>query len=112
MDTSNGGRRSDLTQAVKSTPTPSATDYKGSSRGGQRKGQLTDPDIGIIESGGQLNPHWVEWLMNWPVGWTSPDPLPQENWIAWLQTSKIELTDSKPSEMDKFRQRLDSHGER
>ena len=22
---------------------------------------------------GQLNPEWVEWLMNWPVGWTLPD---------------------------------------
>lgn len=22
---------------------------------------------------GQLNPDWVEWLMNWPFGWTDPD---------------------------------------
>jgi hypothetical protein len=24
---------------------------------------------------GHLNPDWVEWLMGWPVGWTSLDPL-------------------------------------
>jgi hypothetical protein len=22
-----------------------------------------------------LNPDWVEWLMNWPIGWSSTDPL-------------------------------------
>lgn len=25
------------------------------------------------KSQGQLNPDWVEWLMNWPFGWTDPD---------------------------------------
>ncbi len=25
--------------------------------------------------GGTLNPDWTEWLMNWPVGWTSLEPL-------------------------------------
>jgi len=34
-------------------------------------------------SGGQLNPTWVEWLMNWPLGWTSSDPLPKENFDDW-----------------------------
>lgn len=24
---------------------------------------------------GQLNPDWVEWLMSWPIGWTSLEPL-------------------------------------
>lgn len=22
---------------------------------------------------GWLNPDWIEWLMNWPLGWTDPD---------------------------------------
>jgi len=26
-------------------------------------------------SGGQLNPDWVEWLMNWPIKWTSLEPM-------------------------------------
>ena len=29
----------------------------------------------IFGAGGHLNPDWVEWLMGWPVGWTSLDPL-------------------------------------
>lgn len=27
------------------------------------------------ETGGQLNPTWVEWLMGWPLGWTDLKPL-------------------------------------
>lgn len=38
--------------------------------------------------GGSLNPTWVEWLMGWPLG----------------------HTDLKPSETDRFRQWLRSHG--
>lgn len=47
-------------------PTPSATDWKGSSREGQRRGQLSE----AVAIGGQLNPTWVEWLMGFPPGWT------------------------------------------
>ena len=64
-------------------PTPSATDYKGSAKAGQRRGQLTDPAMGVIEAGGSLSPDWVEWLMGWPIGWTSLDPLPAENFAEW-----------------------------
>ena len=55
-------------------PTASATDYKGSSQPGQRRGQLTEP----IEpgSGGRLNPEWVEMLMGFPAGWTLTDGQP------------------------------------
>jgi DNA (cytosine-5)-methyltransferase 1 len=33
--------------------------------------------------GGQLNPNWVEWLMGWPIGWTSPEPLPELEFPSW-----------------------------
>ena len=69
-------------------PTPSANDWKGSSKPGQRRGQLTDPAMGVITPGGSLNPTWVEWLMGWPLGWT----------------------DCAASATDRFRQWLDSHG--
>lgn len=32
---------------------------------------------------GQLNPDWEEWLMGWPVGWTSLKPMPKERFEAW-----------------------------
>jgi len=36
------------------------------------------------KKGTRLNPDWVEWLMGWPIGWTSLDPLPAENFDAWV----------------------------
>jgi len=78
------------TMAAKS-PTPASTDYKGSAKAGQwptptasdHKGGTdairkdtgkprTDRLDHLIEpnSGGQLNPEWVEWLMGWPIGST------------------------------------------
>ena len=59
---------------VQRCPTPSANDWKGSIKPGQRRGQLTDPAMGIIPAGGKLNPRWVEWLMGWPVGHTELKP--------------------------------------
>jgi len=67
-----------LTQMVNTPnrwPTPSANDWKGSSKDGQQRGQLVDPLMGVIQAGGQLNPTWVEWLMGWPLGWTDLKPL-------------------------------------
>lgn len=32
----------------------------------------------------KLNPDWTEWLMGWPVGWTSLDLMQRENWDAWI----------------------------
>lgn len=60
------------------------TTGKGAAGGGQRRGQLTDPDMGVIEAGGQLNPDWVEWLMNWPIGWSSLEPMSKETFNEWL----------------------------
>tara|TARA_R110002020_G_scaffold222805_1_gene431723 strand:+ start:216 stop:917 length:702 start_codon:yes stop_codon:yes gene_type:complete len=34
-------------------------------------------------TGGQLNPDWVEWLMGWPIGWTSMEPLNRGRFRAW-----------------------------
>jgi len=63
-----------LSVEVKRWPTASATDYKGSSKSGQRRGQLTEP----IEpgSGGRLNPAWVEMLQGFPQGWSLTDGPP------------------------------------
>lgn len=38
-----------------------------------------------LETGrGQLNPDWVEWLMGWPIGWTSLEPLSADNFAQWF----------------------------
>ena len=58
-------------------PTPNARDWKDGKTAGNRK----SPGLGVVahqletESGGQLNPTWVEWLMGWPLGWSELKPL-------------------------------------
>lgn len=75
-------------------PTPQARDYKTGDNPGcgrqQRKEQqgwtqnLNDVVMSNLAKG-QLNPDWVECLMNFPIGWTNPDcenPLPWPGWPA------------------------------
>ena len=33
--------------------------------------------------GGQLNADWVEWLMMFPIGWTSLEPIKEMIWLDW-----------------------------
>jgi DNA (cytosine-5)-methyltransferase 1 len=43
--------------------------------------------------GDRLNPTWVEWLMGWPIDWTSPDGGPsREGFRAWLESNRTALT--------------------
>ena len=39
----------------------------------------------------RLNPAWVEWLMGWPVGWTSLEPMPPQTFEAWRTTAPWDL---------------------
>ena len=78
-----------LSAQVKRAGTPAASDWKGSSKPGQRRGQLTDPAMGVIEAGGSLNPPWVEWLMGWPIGWTDLQPLVMDKFQQWLHSHGV-----------------------
>ena len=90
-------------------PTPRKSDHKGSGQTGKLRDRLdyaverggtktrqtfqtpTVQDfkqqglrnLGAVGSG-KLNPDWVEWLMGWPIGWTSLEPLPEWSSHAWV----------------------------
>lgn len=57
---------------------PAASDEKGSAAPGQRRGQLSETVAGL-----KLSPDWVEWLMGWPVGWSSLEPLDVATPLGW-----------------------------
>jgi hypothetical protein len=66
----------------KKWPTPTANMHKGSSPAVIRKdGKDRSWDSlhyaveQVTDTGGKLNPTWVEWLMGWPLGWTDLNPL-------------------------------------
>ncbi len=52
--------------------TPTARDY----RSGKASQATLDKNSRPLSEqiGGSLNPRWVEWLMGWPIGWTSLEP--------------------------------------
>jgi len=79
-----------LNRAVKLWPTPRAKGQEGYDTRADRKGH--DIAMSYLESnveyqerqrGGQLNPDWVEWLMGWPISWTSLEPLTELLWLDW-----------------------------
>jgi len=57
---------------------------------GYCKSRIENPELAHAEcrledsvGKGQLNPDWVEWLMSWPIGWTSLEPMEELVWLDW-----------------------------
>ena len=74
-------QREALAEHRASLPTPTAVNgLRGGSGSPHRPGACQAP--GHPEYG-DLNPEWVEWLMGWPVGWTSLDPISPAEWACW-----------------------------
>lgn len=91
----------------KNFPTPTKADATG---GPGRSESRTGGDNLRTDIGGSLNPTWVEWLMGWPLGWTSMAPLSPETWAAWQRAFRIALEDSRQSGMDRCQPSQHSHG--
>ena len=82
-------------------PTPCATDYKGAGqtgllrdrldyaaeRGATKSKTFTPPTI----LGGQLNPDWVEWLMNWPIKWSDLNGFNKQEFQRWQEASAASI---------------------
>ena len=85
------GEENDLPNQVKKWPTPTTRDYKGVPpdgyfRGGELQTDTVDRAVHAVSDGnnnGALNPTWVEWLMGWPIGWTSMDAIEELDWRGW-----------------------------
>ena len=70
-------------------PTPTTiTDSGGAALckwgGSGARQMMRNNGVSEQELNGALNPDWVEWLIGWPVGWTSLEPLPQSAVDDWL----------------------------
>lgn len=76
--------------------TPKARDWKGQSqRGIHAPGDaLPNTDRGDGKPiGGKLNPAWSEYLMGWPLNWTSTEQVMRGTWDAWLTAFQIASSD-------------------
>jgi hypothetical protein len=80
-----------LALAVRMFPTPTSRDHKD----GDAHSCQNVPVNGLLgrevhmlpetPAQGSLSPDWVSWLMGLPVGWTSLEPLPREEYDEWFQ---------------------------
>ena len=71
-------------------PTPRARDWKGMSQ----RGAFAPGDCLPNALGGRPNPEFAEWLMGWPIGWTSIQekdcgPLAMDRFLAWLKSHGV-----------------------
>lgn len=86
-----------LRTAVKTWPTPTVNDSKNCTL---PPSQIHHDNIpGALlrdgeQAGGQLNPAWVEWLMNWPINWTSLEPIRDDYFSDWKEKSATGLPDN------------------
>lgn len=78
-DTTNPGVT--LTDFVR-LPTPTANDARNN--GSPSQVEPNSAALNVV-AGGKLNPRWVEWLMGWPIGWASCEPLGTDKWQSWLR---------------------------
>ena len=71
-----------LARMVKLWATPSANeDACGTPNGKMQKMLGNNPEV--RKNGGQLNPDWVEQLMNFPEGWTDLEVDESSEWVGW-----------------------------
>ena len=84
-----------LALAARMLPTPSSGGDSGGPhgiRGGSwPKEKLVETFVEeepVAMGGGSLSPDWVSWLMGLPVGWTSLEPLPREEYGEWFQAQQ------------------------
>ena len=56
-------------------PTPMSSEHKANRQTRENHQNGLTQAVLATETGGQLNPTWVEWLMGWPLGWTDLKPL-------------------------------------
>ncbi len=102
------GTKGDLTLPFAAKyPTPTTQDAENTG-GPAQYGRNTIPLNAVVTrpigAVARLNPRWVEWLMGWPIGWASLEPLPPRAFQRWVEGS-TEWWVSDPSEQG------GSHGE-
>jgi DNA (cytosine-5)-methyltransferase 1 len=74
-----------LSGAVQRWPTPMSTEHKANRQARENHQNGLTQAVLATETGGQLNPTWVEWLMGWPLGWTDLKPLETDKFLCVQQ---------------------------
>ena len=83
-------------------PTPRASEWKGTGPKGSKsqihmfKRGYLNATVEEADGGEQtqqrkaLNPAWVAWIMGFPIGWVSLEPMTESEFLAWQRASLTE----------------------
>jgi len=98
----NKGHEMTLGRWVHHYPTPQASDNRDRGHLGMpaikrrlKKGKQLTLGMSVSDTSGALNPSWVEWLMGWPLFWTTLDMNLKPYYDAWYETQQWIQTSSK-----------------
>ena len=80
--TGSEARSLNLADTARMLPTPTGDDANNVTRTSGAFQSLSR------EVDGSLSPDWVSWLMGLPVGWTSLEPLPREEYLDWFHAQQ------------------------
>lgn len=70
--------------AVRGFATPQSREYRSGSTKRWEEARKAERSCNLNDQiGGKLNPRWVEWLMKWPIGWASLEPLETAKFQQW-----------------------------
>lgn len=64
-------------------PTPTCHNAKEGNYPAERKRRTP---LLATHVGGKIHPHFTEWMMGWPQGWTDLKPLEMDKFQQWLKT--------------------------
>lgn len=85
-----------LSESIVKTRNTWQTPTKSDGSGGPGSSGRDGGDNLRTVAGGQLNPDWVEWLMSWPIGWTSLEPMDRATFNAWLNSQESWFAQEPP----------------
>ena len=86
-------------------PTPTVDDAANVTR---KSGEYRSLTRAVYTEAHRLNPDWVEWLMGWPIGSTSAEPLPDAELSTWEKEPAIPRTTTV--KVDKWSSRIKALG--
>ena len=97
------GNLRDQVSNTKNWPTPRCSDgmihQLRDMNGKQSRSRLENVISSENNAAGQfLNPEWVEWLMGWPINWTSIAPMSTKHYQYWISAG-LSWWDSDISEI-------------
>lgn len=96
------GSKGDLTLPSWVMPMPTSRDHKSGKASHETMAKNARPLNGVYVTS-RLNPEFSEWLMGWPIGWTTDKPVKSLKWPDWSRCDVSLVTNKKKNRVPRLR---------